>query len=71
MPMRLKNEHFCITFIQEADLNKRLLTRNMETENATIAVKTKMCVDMTAVSFIISTISVALRQIQFRIALKQ
>lgn len=35
----------------------------METENATIAVKIKMCVDMTAVSFIITTISVTFRQI--------
>lgn len=40
----------------------------METENATTAVKIKMCVGMTAVSFIKSTISDTFRKMQFRIA---
>lgn len=40
----------------------------METENATTAVKIKMCVGMTAVSFIKFTISDAFRQMQFRTA---
>lgn len=40
----------------------------MATENATTAVKIKMCVGMTAVSFIKSTTSDTLREMQFRTA---
>lgn len=40
----------------------------METENVTTAVKIKMCVGMTAVSFIKSTTSDTFRQMQFRTA---
>lgn len=41
----------------------------METENATTAVKIKMCVGMTAVSFIKSTTSDTFGQMQFRTGL--
>lgn len=40
----------------------------METENATTAVKIKMCAGMTAVSFIKSTTADSFRQMQFRTA---
>lgn len=40
----------------------------MATENATTAVKIKMCVGMTAVSFIKSTTSDTFREMQFRTA---